>query len=63
MISGKIKSKHITKELRFNSGYFLNEDAINSRTLEENIEKCQPLKELAEVFNPPIFKRQFFKKT
>lgn len=63
MISGKIKSRHITKELRFNSGYFLNEDAINSRTLEENSDKCKPLKELAEVFNPPIFKRQFCKNT
>lgn len=60
---GKIKSKHVLKELRFSGGYFLNEDAVNSRLLEENADKCKPLKELANVFNPPIFKRQFCENT
>lgn len=63
MITGKIKFKYLNKELRFNGGYFLNEDAANSRLLEENKDKCQPLKELANVFNPPIFKRQFCQKS
>lgn len=59
MISGIIKSKYIVQDIRFNSGYFLNEDAINSRALEENRDKCCQLTDLAEVWNPPIFKRQF----
>lgn len=63
MIVGKIKSKYILNELRFSGGYFLNEDAVNSRLLEENADKCIPLKELAQVFNPPIFKRQFCENT
>lgn len=63
MITGKIKSKYILNDVRFNSGYFLNEDAINSRTLEENKNKCNTLDEIATVWNPPIFKRQFCQKT
>lgn len=63
MIAGKIKYKHISNDLRFNSGYFLNEDAVNSRVLEENSDKCSQLHEIAEVWNPLIFKRQFCQKT
>lgn len=63
MITGKIKSKYIFNDIRFNSGYFLNEDAVNSRSLEENKEKCTPLDAIATVWNPPIFKRQFCQKT
>jgi restriction endonuclease S subunit len=63
MITGKIKSKYILNDVRFNSGYFLNEDAVYSRTLEENKNKCTTLDEMATVWNPPIFKRQFCQKT
>jgi type I restriction enzyme S subunit len=63
MIEGRIKSKFIFKDIRFNSGYFLNEDAINSRALEENIKKCSQLNDVANVWNPPIFKRQFCQQT
>ena len=56
---GKIKSGFISNDIRFNAGYFLNEDAINSRIVESNSSKCRQLFELAEVWNPPIFKRQF----
>ncbi|KUG12501.1 methylation-associated defense system restriction endonuclease subunit S MAD5 [Elizabethkingia miricola] len=56
---GKIKSGFISNDIRFNAGYFLNEDAINSRVVESNSSKCWQLFELAEVWNPPIFKRQF----
>jgi type I restriction enzyme S subunit len=63
MIAGRIKSKYIIQDVRFNSGYFLNEDAVNSRALEENREKCLQLTELADVWNPPIFKRQFCQET
>lgn len=63
MIVSKIKSNQISKEIRFNSSFFLNQDAINSRVLEENKDKCLPLSNKANVFNPPIFKRQFCQKT
>lgn len=63
MIAGRIKSKYIVQDIRFNGGYFLNEDAVNSRALEENSEQCSQLTELADVWNPPIFKRQFCQET
>lgn len=59
MIQNKVKSKLIFTEKRFNAGYFLNEDALNSFKLEINPKNCIELSELANVFNPPIFKRQF----
>ncbi|WP_312136153.1 restriction endonuclease subunit S [Sphingobacterium sp.] len=59
MIQNKVKSKLIFTEKRFNAGYFLNEDALNSFKLEINPKNCIALSELANVFNPPIFKRQF----
>ncbi len=59
MIQNKVKSKLIFTEKRFNAGYFLNEDALNSFKLEINPQNCIELSELANVFNPPIFKRQF----
>lgn len=59
MIQNKVKSKLIFTEKRFNAGYFLNEDALNSFKLEINPQNCIALSELANVFNPPIFKRQF----
>lgn len=59
MKADKIRSNFVFKDIRFNAGYFLNEDAINSRIIERNHSKCQLLEELAEAWNPPIFKRQF----
>lgn len=63
MIISKIKANFVTKDLRFNSSFFLNQDAINSRILEENRDKCLQLSDIANVFNPPIFKRQFCQNT
>jgi type I restriction enzyme S subunit len=63
MIASKVKSKYIFQETRFNAGYFLNDDAVNSLRLEENAENCVPLSSVATVWNPPIFKRQFCQKT
>ncbi|MEC4050924.1 hypothetical protein OX284_015915 [Flavobacterium sp. SUN046] len=63
MIVSKIRYSHISKDVRFNSSFFLNQDATNSRLLEENIDKCLPLSSMANVFNPPIFKRQFCQNT
>ena len=44
MIIKNIRSKKIKSELRFNGGYFLNEDALNASILEDNYSKCTPLK-------------------
>ncbi|MDF0714569.1 restriction endonuclease subunit S [Muricauda sp. 334s03] len=63
MIISSVRSQLIHESNRLNSGYFLNKDAINSRLLEENSDKCVQLKKLAEVWNPPIFKRQFCENT
>jgi len=63
MIVSKIKSSHILNYNRLNSGYYLNQDAINSRILEDNSDKCVELQTLADVRNPPIFKRQFCEKS
>ncbi len=59
----KIKSPLIYEDLRLNAGYFLNEDALNSRRLEFNRDKTVCLEQIANVWNPPIFKRQFCQKT
>lgn len=63
MIIKNIKSSKIVAEARLNSGYFLNDDAINSSVLEQNRDQCATLSNLANVWNPPIFKRQFSQKT
>lgn len=59
----KIKSNFIFEDVRLNASYFLNEDALNSMKLESNRDRCISLNEVANVWNPPIFKRQFCEKT
>ncbi|WP_404985361.1 restriction endonuclease subunit S [Chryseobacterium sp. M5] len=59
MKSGKIKSKFIQNDIRFNAGFFLNSDAFNSRIVEIKKDNCFPLEKVSTVWNPPIFKRQF----
>jgi len=63
MISEKISSQFLLDEKRLDGSYFLNEYAIHSRKIEKHRDKCVPLHEIASVFNPPIFKRQFCQKT
>ncbi|WP_026750677.1 restriction endonuclease subunit S [Sediminibacterium sp. C3] len=63
MIAQGIRFKYIQKDIRLNGGYYLNEDALNSLLLEENRDKCVQLNTIANVWNPPIFKRQFCQKT
>jgi restriction endonuclease S subunit len=63
MVTRKIKIRKIRNSVRFNGGYYLNDDALNSSLLEDSFSNCKPLEELASVWNPPIFKRQFCKKT
>lgn len=48
---------------RFEGKHYLNTHSFLSLSLENNIEKCNRLEELATVFNPPVFKRQFCKKS
>lgn len=59
MKTGKISSRFIWNDIRFNAGFFLNKDALNSMMIEKHHKRCIPLHELAKVWNPPIFKRQF----
>lgn len=50
-------------KIRFEGKFYLNDDSINSRIVETHKEMCVKLSAVAEVFNPPIFKRQFCKAT
>lgn len=63
MKHNNIKSSFISENIRFNAGYYLNDDALNSYKIESHKSKCQSLYEMAVVFNPPIFKRQFCQNT
>jgi type I restriction enzyme S subunit len=63
MKHNKIKSDFISQKIRFNASYFLNDDALNSYKIEKFKTKCVQLFEIAEVYNPPIFKRQFCQKS
>jgi len=58
-----IKSNFISHNSRFNASYFLNDDALNSYKIEQHKNRCLQLFEIAEVYNPPIFKRQFCQKS
>lgn len=49
--------------LRFEGEHYLNDNAYLSMHMETHCDKCKHLDELALVFNPPVFKRQFCNKT
>ena len=51
----------ISSNNRFEGKHYLNTHSFLSLLLENNIGKCKRLEELATVFNPPVFKRQFCK--
>lgn len=60
MKRGSINVKFIISHgSRFEGKYYLNDYAYNSMIIEQNSESCIRLENLAEVFNPPVFKRQF----
>lgn len=64
MRTKRISSQRIRNGARRIDGkYFLNEDSLYSAILEENKNKCTLLSQVAEVFNPSIFKRQFCQNT
>ncbi len=48
---------------RFEGEHYLNIDSFLSLSLEKNANKCKKLEDIALVFNPPVFKRQFCNKT
>lgn len=57
-IKSVIKSKN-----RFDGEHFLNPNSFLSLALENNASSCKTLAEIATVFNPPVFKRQFCRNT
>lgn len=64
MIIGKSKLSEInTDAKRLEGKFYLNDNAVNVRTLKNsNLDKIE-LGKIAEVFNTPIFKRQFCEKS
>ncbi len=64
MKTGLIKSTYIhSNNQRFEGKYYLNSNSYLSMVLEQAKGKTKSLEEYAYVFNPPVFKRQFCKKT
>lgn len=64
MIVSKVNTKLIYKHNnRFEGKHYLNNSSFLSLQLEKNEKQCCALSSLAEVFNPPVFKRQFCKNT
>ena len=64
MISKVIKNKRITNNSnRIDGKFYLNQDSLYSSVLDENSDRCSILSQVADVFNPPIFKRQFCQNT
>jgi len=57
-IKSVIKSKN-----RFDGEHYLNPNSFLSLALENNANSCKTLADIATVFNPPVFKRQFCKNT
>lgn len=64
MKTGKIKSQRIQKEggTRLDGRFYLNNDSMLSMVVED-LGKVRILSQIAECFNPPVFKRQFCNKT
>ena len=44
---------------RMEGKFFLNENSLLCMPLERNLSKCVALESIADVMNPPVFKRQF----
>lgn len=64
MIVSKVNTKLIYKHNnRFEGKHYLNYSSYLSLQLEKNEKQCCALSSFAEVFNPPVFKRQFCKNT
>ena len=62
MKTGILNRRYIaTHNSRFEGKFYLNEYAFNSMILESHQESCVKLGDIADAFNPPVFKRQFCK--
>ena len=60
MKTGSLNISYIaTHNNRFEGRYYLNDFAYNSMIIERHSESCVKICELADAFNPPVFKRQF----
>lgn len=53
----------LSHKLRFEAEHYLNDNSFLCLALERNKDNCDSLENLAIVFNPPVFKRQFCKPT
>lgn len=53
----------LSHKLRFEAEHYLNDNSFLCLALERNKDNCDTLENLATVFNPPVFKRQFCKPT
>lgn len=55
-----INNSMISKgQMRMEGKFFLNETSLLCMPLERNVDKCVTLETVADVMNPPVFKRQF----
>ena len=53
----------LSHKFRFEAEHYLNDNSFLCLALERNKDNCDSLENLATVFNPPVFKRQFCKPT
>ena len=64
MRTSAVNSKYIFSQgKRFEGKFYLNENSFLSMEVESRGEMSLPLSNMATVFNPPVFKRQFCKPT
>lgn len=64
MRTSAVNTKYIFSQgKRFEGKFYLNDNSFLSMEVERHAEKTKPLSELATVFNPPVFKRQFCQRT
>ena len=64
MKQGRISSKYfVSNKNRFEGKYYLNTNSYLSMVLEQAPIGTMPLEKFANVFNPPVFKRQFCNNT
>ena len=64
MRTASINIKNVFKSKnRFDGEHYLNPNSFLSLALENNANSCKTLADIATVFNPPVFKRQFCKNT
>ena len=55
-----VNSKYIVSQgYRFEGKYYLNDNSFLSMEIESHPESVTPLAKFGQVFNPPVFKRQF----